>query len=47
VAHVPADQREDHPLAGVQPREGADPERRRVVGDEQDRAVVAQRTASS
>ena len=37
VADVAADQRERHVLALVQLRERADPERRRVVGDEQDR----------
>jgi hypothetical protein len=45
VAHVAADQGEDHVLAFVQGLERADPERRRVVGDEQDR--LAHRSASS
>ena len=38
VAHVAADQREDDVLALVQRLERADAERRRVVGDEQDRS---------
>ena len=45
VADVAADEREGHVLALVQLRERADPERRRVVGDEQDGA--AHRSASS
>ena len=45
VAHAAADQREDDVLALVQRGERADAERRRVVGDEQDRA--SHRSASS
>ena len=41
VAHVAADQREHHVLALVQRLERADPERRRVVGDEQDRVTAS------
>jgi hypothetical protein len=41
VADVAADQREDDVLALMQRGERADPERRRVVGDEQDGAAHA------
>jgi hypothetical protein len=45
VAEVAADQREGHVLALVQLRERPDPERRRVVRDEEDR--LRHRSASS
>ena len=46
VAQLPAHEREDHPLALVQPRERADAERRRVVRDEEDRPGIWRRPAA-
>jgi hypothetical protein len=47
VAHPPADEGEDHVLAGVHTGEGADAKARRMVGDEEDRPRIGHARSAS